>query len=296
MLQQRYLCNMQGCIHNTKNIQVVWWRIKVFNKLFCMSHHSIIWGLCLLIIGSGCNQSGFTVGMDGVPNTRRANIADYEVSPAGVVLLKQFEGLRTNPYVCPGGTLTVGYGQCISQKTFDLQYPNGFSAKDAEDLLCSSLAASYVPDIKRLVKVPLDQREFDMLVSLDYSIGATVLHDPMKDRRNHGKNIRLLPLLSASCYEEAALEFPKFTKGGPERPYYRGLLKRRMTEMFVFRNGADIPEALRLPIEDDNFRKVTRCDSIAKYWEDSRQQNLRDEAMALYKAYNEQAGSSENTR
>jgi GH24 family phage-related lysozyme (muramidase) len=49
-------------------------------------------------------------------NTRRANIADYEVSPAGVALLKKFEGLKTNPYVCPGGTLTVGYGQCISQK------------------------------------------------------------------------------------------------------------------------------------------------------------------------------------
>lgn len=234
--------------------------------------------------------------MEEGSNTRRANIADYEVSPAGVALLKKFEGLRTNPYVCPGGTLTVGYGQCISQKKFDLQYPNGFSEKDAEDLLRSSLATSYVPDIKRLVKVPLDPREFDMLVSLDYNIGANILHDPMKDDRNHGKNISLLPLLSASRYEEAALEFPKLTKGGPERPYYRGLLKRRMTEMFVFRNSADIPEALRFPIEDDNFRKFTKCDSIAKYWEDSRQQNLRDEATALYKAYKNQSGASETTR
>jgi hypothetical protein len=100
-----------------------------------------------------------------------------------------------------------------------------------------------------------------MLVSLDYSIEANVLHDPMKNHRNHGKNIRLLPLRSTSRYEEAALEFPKFTKGGPERPYYRGRLKRRTTEI-LFRNSADIPEALRFPIEDDNFGEVTKCDSI----------------------------------
>lgn len=48
----------------------------------------------------------------------RADIANYEVSLAGVALIKQFEGLRKKPYVCPGGTLTVGYGQvdCITRK------------------------------------------------------------------------------------------------------------------------------------------------------------------------------------
>jgi len=236
------------------------------------------------------------MGMENEPNAKRASIADYEVSPAGVTLLKKFEGLRTNPYLCPGGTLTVGYGQCISQKKFDILYPNGLSEKDAEDLLCSSLTASYAKDIKRLVKVPLNQREFDMLASLDYNIGATVLHDPTKGDRNNGQNIEMLPLLNASRYEEASLEFPKFTGGGPGQPYYRGLLKRRMTEMFVFRNSASMPEALRFPTEDDSFRRVTNCDSIAKYWEESGQQSLRDEAISLYKAYKNQAESSETTR
>jgi hypothetical protein len=112
-----------------------------------MLNHAIIWGLCLLVIDSSCNLRGCTMGMDGEPNTRRASIADYEFSPVGVTLLKKFEGLKKNPHVCPGGT--VGYGQCISQKTFDLQYPNSFSEKDVEALLRSSLAESYVPDMKR---------------------------------------------------------------------------------------------------------------------------------------------------
>ena len=270
--------------------------MKVCSKVCLTSRHSLIWGIFLLAIGSSCNKNGFTMGMEKEPNDKRASIANYEASLAGVALLKNFEGLRTNPYICPGGTLTVGYGQCISQKKFDAQYPHGFSEKDAEDLLRSSLTASYAQDIKRLVKVPLHQREFDMLVSLNYNIGATVLHDPMRDGRNHEQNIRLLPLLNDSRYEEASWEFPKFTKGGPERPYYRGLLKRRMTEMFVFRNSANIPEALRSPIEDDHFRRITNCDSVAKYWEESEQQNLRNEVILLYKAYNDQSGSSEVTR
>jgi len=269
---------------------------KIYNKVSLPSRCSLIGGLFLLVVGSSCNKSRFTVGMENELNDTRACIADYEISPAGVTLLKKFEGLRTKPYICPGGAVTVGYGQCISQQKFDIQYPNGFSERDAEDLLRSSLTTSYVPDIKRLVKVPLDQKEFDMLVSLDYNIGATVLRDPTKDVKNDGKNIEMLPLLNDSRYEEASLEFPKFTKGGPERPYYRGLLKRRMTEMFVFRNSTTMPEALRSPIEDDNFRRVTKCDSIAKYWEESGQQNLRDEAISLYKAYNDQSGSSETTR
>ena len=224
------------------------------------------------------------MGMEKEPNDKRGNIAEYKVSPAGVFLLKKFEGLRTEPYICPGGTLTVGYGQTITKgQAYNL------SKSEADTLLYASLTKTYVPDIKRLVKVPLYQREFDMLVSLDYNIGATALNAPTSKPQNDWQKIEMLPLLNTSCYEEAALEFPKFTKGGPEKPYYRGLLKRRMTEMFVFRNSTNVPEALRAPIEDDNFRKATNCDSIAKYWEESGQQNLRNEAISLYKAYNNQS-------
>jgi hypothetical protein len=77
---------------------------------------------------------------------------------------------------------------------FNLQYLDGFSEKNVWDLLRGSLASSYVPDIKRLVKVPLDPREFNMLVSPHYNIGATVSCDPTRDDRNHKKNISPLPL------------------------------------------------------------------------------------------------------
>lgn len=244
--------------------------------------------LFLLTLSIGCNNSA-KLAMDVAhqQDVERANITNYEVSPAGVALIKHFEGLRKEPYVCPGGALTVGYGQVIaSQEKFDAEYPDGFSEKDAEDLLRDSLATVYKKDIERIVWTPLSQREFDVLVSLDYNIGATTLSNPATKSQNDWQTISLLPLLNASCYEEASLELPKFTKGGPEKKYYRGLLKRRMTEMFVFRNSTSVPQGLRAPVEDPNFRELTNCSSIAEYWEDGKQQRLRDEATLLYHQYN----------
>ena len=267
------------------------------NKLF-LTLRNVLSGIsCTLMISTSCNQNSLPMDMKSESKEVREAITNYEVSPAGVSLIKSFEELRKIPYICPGGALTVGYGQVIaSQVAFNKEYPNGFSEKDAEDLLRNSLATVYEQDVKRLVHVPLSQREFDMLVSLDYNIGATALRNPNSKPQNSWIQIDMLTPLNRREYGKASLAFPKFTKGGPEKIYYRGLLKRRMTEMFIFRNSTAIPQALRAPIEDNNFRKVTRCDSIAKYWEDSSQQRLRDEAISLYKAYNDQLSASGTTK
>jgi hypothetical protein len=119
--------------------------------------------------------------------------------------------------------------------------------------------------------VPLYQREFDALVSLNYSMGAKVLRDPTKDIRNSGQQIDMIPLLSASRYEAAALEFPKFTKGGAEHPYYRGLLKRRIAEMFVLRDSAEIPSTLAL--------------DVVAYCNDPQNASLLREARGIYHSY-----------
>ena len=267
------------------------------NKLFFTQRNTLAWALCALMINTNCNQSSLSIDTGSESKDARGDIANYEVSPAGVSLIKSFEGLKKEPYICSGGTLTVGYGQVIaSQSTFNKQYPNGFSEKDAEDLLRNRLDTVYAQDIKRLVYVPLSQREFDMLVSLNYNIGAKALQSPGSKPQNSWTQINMLAPLNRQEYERASLAFSKFTKGGPEKTYYRGLLKRRMTEMFVFRNSTSLPQELHALIEDDNFRSITHCDSIAKYWEDSNQQRLRDEAISLYKAYNKKLEASDTTK
>jgi hypothetical protein len=51
----------------------------------------MIRGLCLSVIGAICNQGRFTMYTAKKSNTRRANIADYEVPPTRVALLEKFE-------------------------------------------------------------------------------------------------------------------------------------------------------------------------------------------------------------
>ncbi|MHA7877478.1 MAG: lysozyme [Bacteroidota bacterium] len=269
------------------------------NQGYLRIRHTRVWCLLLLLVlGTGCSKGKWAIDSTYKEVVGRANIENYAVSPAGITLIKQFEGLGKKPYVCPGGALTVGYGQVIaSQAAFHKRYPNGFTEKDAEDLLHNKIATVYAEDVKRLVQVPLLQREFDMLVSLNYNIGATTLSQPNNNPQKDGTARNLLASLNASCYEEAALAFPGFTKGGPAKAYYRGLLKRRMTEMFIFRDSTKMPQDLRIPLQDPDFKRLTACDSIAQYWEDSKQQQLRAEAVQLYNAYNNQLKQHyENTK
>lgn len=198
-------------------------------------------------------------------STTRKHITDCEISPAGIMLLKKFEGFRSQAYHCAAGALTIGYGQTIPGGPTQ---PVTISEADAQ--LRAALAKTYIPAVKKAIKVPLYQREFDMLVSLCYNIGGTVFCDPTKDPGNHGQQINLLPLLNTSHYETASLEFPKFTKGDAKQPHYNGLLKRRVTEMFVFRGNALIPSTLH---------------DIITHYEDPSNARLLLEAKKLYNEY-----------
>jgi hypothetical protein len=96
--------------------------------------------------------------MEKEPNTRRVDIArnlSSQVSFTKKVRETQGKSVRMSWRNINSGLRPVH----LTEKK-DLQYPNGFSEKDVEDLLRRSLAASYVPDIKKLVKVPLDPRAF----------------------------------------------------------------------------------------------------------------------------------------
>ena len=139
--------------------------------------------------------------------------------------------------------------------------PGRLKSSMSETLLCSRVADTYAPDIQNLVRVSLYRREFDALVSLNYNIGAKVLHDPTEDTQNNEQQIETIPLLNVSRYKVAFWEFSKCTKGGPERPCYRGLLKRRLAEMFVFRDSTEIPATLTLNVVA-YYRRHLKCISL----------------------------------
>ncbi len=96
-----------------------------------------------------------------------------QASPNGIDFIKRFEGLRLKPYLCSAGKPTIGYGS-----TF---YPNGrkvtlsdkpITEKEAEKLLIETLK-SFEKKVNRRITIPLNQNQFDALVSHTFNTGGS---------------------------------------------------------------------------------------------------------------------------
>jgi lysozyme len=153
-----------------------------------------------------------------------------KTSLAGVKLIARFEGFRESIYECPGGKPTIGFGHVVKANEKEKILAK-LTPEEGLALLGSDVVETYEPDIKRLVKVPLEQRQFDALTSFDYNLGA----------KNLGEST-LLKHLNAGDYHQASLQFPLWRNAGGQ--YLPGLFKRRVAEMFILRGDDKVPEDL----------------------------------------------------
>ena len=95
-----------------------------------------------------------------------------KTSEKGLALIKEFEGFQSKPYKCPAGVPTIGYGSTFYLNGSKVKLTDrAISEKEATDLLVKSLV-KYEHTVNVTVKVPLEQNEFDALVSFVYNLGA----------------------------------------------------------------------------------------------------------------------------
>lgn len=142
------------------------------------------------------------------------------VSAKGIDLICSFEGLRLTAYDDGVGIWTIGFGT--------IKYPNGVRVKRG-DTCTLEQAKSYMKHdliefehtVNSLVKVPLNQNQFDALVSLTYNIGSGAF-----------KSSTLLKKLNLSDYKGAADQFDVWVNAGGKR--MQGLANRRAKEKSLF--------------------------------------------------------------
>ena len=146
-----------------------------------------------------------------------------KVNDAGLTLIKDFEGFRSNWYLDPVGVWTIGYGHTDSAGSPKYSTSKGLKLTEAEAtaILARDLAR-YEADVTRLVKVPLNENQFGALVSFTYNLGAGNL-----------ASSTLLRKLNAGDYTGAAGEFPKWVKAGGKT--LNGLVRRRAAEQALFK-------------------------------------------------------------
>jgi lysozyme len=94
------------------------------------------------------------------------------VSKAAIALIKHHEGVRSRPYRCPANLWTVGVGHLIGDgKHLPDSWNRTFSQEEIDGLLKSDLRRFELGVHKMLPNVPLQQHEFDAIISFCFNLG-----------------------------------------------------------------------------------------------------------------------------
>jgi lysozyme len=138
------------------------------------------------------------------------------ISPEGLALIKEYEGLRLKAYRDAVGVLTIGWGHTGK----DVREGMTITQNEAEELLRIDLQ-KFEAAVKRLVKVQLTQSQFDALVSFTFNLGEYAL-----------ERSTLLELLNKGQFAAAGDQFGRWVNaGGKPLP---GLVRRRAAEADLF--------------------------------------------------------------
>ena len=138
-----------------------------------------------------------------------------KISKEGISLIKNYEGCRLEAYQDSVGIWTIGYGVIKGVKEGDK-----INQEEADHLLQEELP-EYEGYINDMIKVPLEQCQFDALVCWVYNLGP-----------NNLKDSTLLKVLNEKNYEDVPEQIKRWNKAGGV--VLAGLVKRRAAEADLF--------------------------------------------------------------
>lgn len=128
---------------------------------------------------------------------QRVGAALLALSAAGAVAIVQHEGLKQTAYVDPVGVVTVCAGHTATAKLGQTLTKQQCAELLKQDVIHAERA------VKRLVKVPLTQNQFDALVSFVFNVGEG----------NFAKSTLLRRINANDCWG-AAQEFNRWVYAG----------------------------------------------------------------------------------
>ena len=128
-------------------------------------------------------------------------------------VIKKAEALELEPYLCPGGFPTVGWGHKLSSNSKDLNKFKPISLEEAERLLEGDIDKAY-KQVLALTKKTLKAGQMAALVDFVFNLGSGNL-----------KGSTLLKKILEDKYEEVPDEFRRWVYA--EGVKLGGLIKRR---------------------------------------------------------------------
>ena len=144
-----------------------------------------------------------------------------KTSDKGKAIIKQYEGFRAKPYLCPAGVPTIGYGATYYTDGRKVTLRDAPISEADADKLLDKMLGKYEDAVNRYVQVPITQDQFDALVSFCYNLGPEAL-----------RKSTLLKKLNNKDYNGAADAFLNWVYASGKK--LQGLVNRRTDERKLF--------------------------------------------------------------
>ena len=140
------------------------------------------------------------------------------INERGIALIKHFEGLELEAYLCPAKVPTIGYGHTGP----DVQLGQKISEAKADQLLRRDLRR-FEEAVRMLIgSAPTTSDQFSALVSFAFNIGAAAL-----------ERSTLLRMHKAGDIDGASKQFGRWVYANKQK--LNGLIRRRAMEAKLYR-------------------------------------------------------------
>jgi len=137
-------------------------------------------------------------------------------------LIASFEGLSLKPYLFSAKKATIGYGNTYYKDGRKVTMLDSSITKEQALELLKVIADSFAKQVSSMVTAPLNQNQFNALVSFTFNVGAS-----------NFKNSTLLKLVNKDPNQLAiANEFLKWVNAGGQK--IKGLENRRIRESQIY--------------------------------------------------------------
>jgi lysozyme len=141
------------------------------------------------------------------------------VTEEGLDLIKTFEGFGSAIYICPAGWATIGYGHVVREDERK-HYEDGIDEEAGDAILQNDIEKSERA-VLRLIRVALDDGQFDALVSFTFNLGAGALQRSTLRRK-----------VNREEHESVPAEFRRWVWAGGRK--LKGLMRRREVEARLY--------------------------------------------------------------
>lgn len=182
------------------------------------------------------------------------------INQNGLDLVKHFEGLYTDAYMCPAGVPTIGYGH-----TANVELGQSITPQEAENILQDDMK-KFAVAVESTILVSLNDNQFAALVSFAFNCGIGNLRASTLCRK-----------LNLGDYDSVPSELGRWVKAtdpntGKKRSL-AGLVKRRSAEGMLFLKPMNETESL--PLEQMPQKVDAEPDMVIEQYKVNARSGLR---------------------